>query len=271
MKANTIIKPVNPHGIPALLAFAWLAALRPATAASTVTDEDLLLARNPIIIRNRLRLGDEYNSAEAGGHSNKMIFSGVYGFGFNEKDRNFGVGFELPFLFNSPRGGGSDSGMGDFKLRFGHLVMEDPRSWRLGWFFETEFDTAASRVRAIANQRTQMALGVGVSHPVCERFSLSSSLQYGWSLDDGATTGRKDEWEAHLTGTAKLTKSLSLNLDYKLVLNAVGGTGYFHTLEPSVGWTFGSNGEFGLFGSCEIPLFNGGADYVAKGGLVWFF
>jgi hypothetical protein len=260
---------MKPHRITPAVSLALLATLPPVAthAATTVTDEDLLLARNPIIIKSRLKLWDEYTDAESGGHSHKMVFAGVYGFGFNEKDRDFGVGFELPFLFNSPKGGGSDSGVGDFKLRFGHLVMEQPQSWRAGWFFETEFDTAADQVQAIANQRTQMAIGIGASHPVCERFTLSTSLQYGWSLEDGATNGRKDEWEAHLTGSTKLTDSLSLNLDYKLVLNAVGGTDYFHTLEPSIGWTFGANNEFGLFGSCEIPLFNGGAEYIAKGGL----
>ena len=153
----------------------------------------------------------------------------------------------------------------------GFRMPARPQSWRAGWFFDTEFDTAAEQVQAIANQRTQMAFGIGASHPVCEGFTLSSSLQYGWSLDDGATTGRKDEWEAHLTGSTKITESLSFNLDYKLVLNAVGGTHYFHTLEPSLGYIFGANDEFGLFGSCEIPLFNGGSEYIAKGGLQCFF
>ena len=239
--------------------------------ASKLTDQDLLLARNPIIIKDRLKFADEFADPEAGGHSHKMIFAGVHGFGLNETDRNFAVAWETPFLFNNPKGSESGEGIGDFKLTFGHLVMENPDSWRAGWFFNTEFDTAADKVQAIANQRTQMALGVGASHPVCERFTLSSSLQYGWSLDDGATTGRKDEWEAHLTGSTKLAENLSLNLDYKLVLNAVGGTEYFHTLEPSVGWTLGADDEVGLFTSCEIPLFNGGANWIAKAGVVWFF
>lgn len=237
----------------------------------SVTDQDLLLARNPIIIRDRLRLSDEFTDAEAGGHSNKTILTGVYGFGFNETDRNFAVAFEMPLLYNNPKGGDSDVGMGDLKLRFGHLAMEDPQSWRAGWFFDTEFDTASDRVQAIANQRTQMALGMGASHPLFERFTLSSSLQYGWSLDEGTTTGRKDEWEGHLTASTKLGDHVSLNLDYKLVLNAVGGTAYFHTLEPSVGWTFGTNDEFGFFSSCELPLFSGGANWIAKGGIIWFF
>lgn len=259
--------------LPAILKLALVAVLPPmaASAATTLTDEDLLLARNPIIIKSRLRISDEFTDVEAGGHSNKTIVAGIYGFGFNERDRNFAVGFEMPFLYNNPVGGGSDFGIGDFKLRFGQIVREDPKSWRAGWFFDTEFDTAADRVQAIANQRTQMAFGVGASYPVLENVTLSSSLQYGWSLDDGATTGRKDEWEAHLTASYKAMEDLSLNLDYKAVINAVGGTQLYNTLEPSVGWTFGANNEFGLSGSCEIPLYNGGANWIAKGGLVWFF
>ena len=242
-----------------------------AATSVSVSDEDLLLSRNPIIIKDRLRLSDEFTDVEAGGNSNKTILAGVYGFGFNQRDRNFGIGFELPVLYNNPDGGDSDCGVGDFKLRLGHLVMEDPKSWRAGWFFDTEFDTAADAVQAIANQRTQMTFGVGASHPILECFTLSSSVQYGWSLDEGATTGRKDEWEAHLTAIAKPMENLSVSLDYKAVVNAVGGTQLYNTLEPSVGWTFGDNKEFGVFTSCELPLFNGGANWIAKGGVVWFF
>ena len=65
--------------------------------------------------------------------------------------------------------------------------------------------------------------------------------------------------------------NFSVSLDYKAVVNAVGGTQLYNTLEPSVGWTCGDNKEFGVFTSLELPLFNGGADWIAKGGVVWFF
>lgn len=242
-----------------------------AESGGSVTDEDLLLARNPIIIKSRVRIADEFSDLDGGGNRDKLILSGVYGFGFNEGDRAFGIGFELPFLNDNPKGGDSDSGVGDFKLRLGQLFMDDPKGWRTGWFFETEFDTAANRVLAIANQRTQMALGGGGSYAIWNNFVLSSTVQYGWSLEDGATTGEKSEWEAHLTATAKVSACVAVNLDYKAVINTVDDSELFNTLEPSVSWTVGEKKDIGLFGSLEIPLDDTGTNWVAKAGLAWFF
>jgi hypothetical protein len=242
-----------------------------AESGASITDEDLLLARNPIIIKSRLRLANEFTDVSGGGNRDKLIFGGVYGFGFNGHDRQFGIGFELPFLYNNPKGGDSDGGVGDLKLRCGQLFTDDPKGWRTGWFFETEFDTAADDVRAIANQRTQMAFGGGASYALWNNFVLTSTLQYGWSLNDGETTGEKSEWEAHLTATAKVSECVAINLDYKAVINTVDGTTLFNTLEPSVSWTVGAKKNIGLFASLELPLDDTGSNWIAKVGTAWFF
>lgn len=242
-----------------------------AESAESVSDEDLLLARNPIVIRDRLRLANEFSDMDDGSHRDKIILGGAYGFGFNGRDRNFAIGFELPFLFNEPVAGGDDSGIGDFKLRFGQKLTDDLSGWRAGWFIDTEFDTAADSVRAIANQRNQMALGGGVSYPGWGPLTLSTTLQYGWSLDEGATTGSKSEWEAHVTASYKVAPAVSLNLDYKAVINVVAEDELFNTLEPSIGWTVGESQNLGLFASLELPLDDTGTDWVAKAGLIWFF
>lgn len=240
-------------------------------AATSVTDEDLVLARNPVVIKTRLSTSNEFTDVGGGGHRDKLTLGGTYGFGFNEHDRNFGVAFELPFLWNDPANGGSDWGVGDFKLKTGQLFTWVPDGWRAGWYFETEFDTAANDVYAIANQRTQMAVGGGVSFPVMENVTITTTVQYGWSLDNGTTTGRKAEWEAHLTTSWKVAERASLNLDYKAMVNTVGGTELFNTLEPSVGFTLGEQKEYGLYSSLEIPLDETGVNWVAKVGLIRFF
>ena len=240
-------------------------------AASTLTDEDLVLARNPVVIKTRLNAGNEFTDAAGGSHRNKLIFGGTYGFGFNRHDRNFGVAFELPFLWNDPEPGGGDWGLGDFKLKAGQLFTWVPEGWRAGWYFQSEFDTAADDVYAIANQRTQLAFGGGVSIPVLENLVVTTTAQYGWSLDNGPTTGRKAEWEIHITPGWKVMDRLSLNLDYKAIINTVGGTKLFNTLEPGIGYTMGRDQEYGLFTSLEIPLNDTGVNWVAKLGLVRFF
>jgi hypothetical protein len=254
---------------------AVLAASLPATASaqsgSDVTDDDLLLARSPIIIKSRVRMSDEYTDQADGGSRNKFILGGVYGFGFNGHDRDFGIGFELPVLENNPKGGDGDTGVGDFKIRGGQLFMDGPHGWRSGWFAETEFDTAADDVQAIANQRTQMAVGSGAAYAICSNFVLASSLQFGWSPDSGQTTGHKSEWEAHLTATLKLCEDVTLNLDYKGVVNMMDDSRLFNTLEPSIGWTVGKDKKIGLFASCEIPLDDSSTHCIAKAGVTWFF
>lgn len=261
--------------LPDIFLLAVLAAFLPAAASaqseSDVTDDDLLLARNPIIIKSRVRVSDEYTDLDGGGSRNKFILGGVYGFGFNGHDRDFGIGFELPVLENNPKGGDGDTGVGDFKIRFGQLFLDDPHGWRSGWFAETEFDTAAADVQAIANQRTQMAVGSGAAYAVSSNFVLASSLQFGWSSDPGDTTGNKSEWEAHLTATLKLCEDVTLNLDYKGVVNMMNDSRLFNTLEPSLGWIVGKERKIGLFASCEVPLEDSSTHCIAKAGLTWFF
>lgn len=248
-----------------------LAATLSAQTGEGVSDDDVSLAGNPIIIKSRLRIGDEHTDATDGGTREKLVLSGVYGFGFNGRDQNFGIGFELPTLFNNPEVGDSDAGLGDFKLRFGQLFIDDPKSWRAGWFSEVEFDTADDDVEAIANQRTQAAIGGGGTYSVLPWLTLSSTVQYGWSFDNGETTGRKAEWEGHFTLITKLSPCFSASLDYKGVLNTVNGSQYFNTLEPAIGWTVGTKRNIGLSASLEIPLEETGTDWIAKAGLTWFF
>lgn len=244
--------------------------LRAAETGASVNDEDLLLAENPIIIKSRLRINNEFSEVGGGGHRDKLILGGAYGFGFRGDHRDYGIGFELPFLFNDPAGGGSSEGIGDFKLRVGKKFLDDAK-WRAGMFFDTEFDTSADAVRAIANQRTQMAAGGGVSYAIWDSFVLTSTLQYGWSLDDGETTGRKSEWEAHLTATVKPVDFVAINLDYKAVINTVDATTLYSTLEPSIGWTIGAKRNIGLFASWELPIDETNTNWTAKAGVTWFF
>jgi hypothetical protein len=116
-----------------------------------------------------------------------------------------------------------------------------------------------------------MAFGGGAAYPLWNNFVLGSTLQYGWSLDDGETTGSKSEWEAHVTATYKATDRLALSLDYKGVLNVIADSKLFHTLEPSVGWSLGEKKDIGLYASVELPLNDAGNNWIAKGGVNWFF
>ncbi len=253
------------------LGLAALLVLASAAQATTLNDEDLLLSRSPVIIRSRVTLGGEHAELVAGGQREKLKLAAAYGFGFNGHDRNFGLGLELPYLWSDPTVGDAGAGFGDFKVRVGQMFTGLPEGWRAGWFFETEFDTAATDVLAIANQRNQMSGGGGAVIPVTDRLAITTSLSYGWSLENGPTSGRKAEWEGHVIGTWKLQERTSLTLDYKAVLQTVNGLELRHTLEPGLGLTLGADRAYGVFSSLEIPLHDGGSRWVAKVGLTWFF
>ncbi len=238
---------------------------------SDLNSEDLLLAKNPLVIKSRIQLGNEYSDVGGGGSRDKLIFGGVYGFGFDGENKDYGIGFEMPFLFNDPELGGSDNGIGDLKLRAGHLWADNPNGWRSGWFSDIEFDTADDAVYAIANQRTQASFGIGAAHPLFENLVLTGTLQYGWSFEDGTTTGRKSEWEAHLTASYKLVEHVSVSLDYKAVINTVDDAKLYNTLEPRLGWTIGQSRDIGLYASWELPLDETNTNWTAKAGVIWFF
>ena len=262
------IVPVFAAAICALAGYAAAADPRP----SDLTSSDLLLVeKSPLVIKSRVQLGNEFTEAGGGGYRDKFFLGGVYGFGFDGENKNFAVGFEMPYLFNDPEEGGSSNGFGDLKLRAGQLWVEDPGGWRAGWFSDVEFDTADHAVFAIANQRNQAAFGLGAAHPLTEKLVLTGTMQYGWSFDDGLTTGRKSEWEAHLTASYKLLEDVSVSLDYKAVVNTVNGTELFNTLEPRIGWTVGRNRDIGLYASWELPLDETNTNWTAKAGLIWFF
>ncbi len=259
----------------ATAAIPFLTALLPISALaeveSNVTDDDLLLARNPIIIRSRVSAANEYKDLEGGGSTDKIYVAGVYGFGFDGNHRDYGVGLELPLLINNSKGADSASGLGDIKIRLGHLFVDQPLGWRAGCYFDNEFDTAANNVQSIANQRNQMALGGGGAYSIHPNFVLGSTVQYGWSTDSGATNGNKSEWEGHLTATVKLPHDISITLDYKFTDNIMAGSELSNTLEPIIGWTFGEKNNFGLFASCEIPFDDAATNCIAKAGLTWFY
>ena len=238
---------------------------------SDVTSEDLLLAENPLVIKSRIQFGNEFSEAGGGGYRDKLVLGGVYGFGFDGQNKDYGIGFELPWLFNDPEAGGSANGIGDLKLRAGHLWTDDPAGWRSGWFSEVEFDTSAEDVYAIANQRTQAAFGLGAAHPIIGKLVLTGTVQYGWSFEDGTTTGRKSEWETHLTASYKLIEHVSVSLDYKAVINIVDDAKLSNTLEPRLGWTIGQNRDIGLYASWELPIDETNTNWTAKAGLIWFF
>ena len=138
-------------------------------------------------------------------------------------------------------------------------------------YFETEFDTSDTDVEAIANQRTQMALGGGFIRNLGNGWSCGAVLQYGWSIDSGTSSGCKSEWECRAGIRKKLLDTLSLTVIYKNVFNTASDDSYSSTVEPSLAWVFGPDRKCSLWVACEVPVQNKSEDFTAKGGFSWLF
>lgn len=225
---------------------------------------------DPLLSINRVGLG--YEHAEHGGHREKFIPSGSFMLGRKTGRNDWSLGMEMPYLINDPDIGDSGEGVGDFKLRLNHNWLED-RTWLVTSYFETEFDTASDDVRAIANQRTQFALGTGFIRNLGDGWAVGSAVQFGWSPDAGDTNGHKGEWEIRVGARKTFCESWSITAIYKATINVVGEDTYNSSIEPVLAWNFGFLGleKLNSYISCEVPLENNREDYTAKTGLAWVF
>ena len=111
-----------------------------------------------VVILNRLNFGFEYSGGDA--PRAKFIPGGTWDLGEKTGRHDWAVGIEWPLLANLPEAGPDEFGMGDLKLRLSHTWINNERLL-LGSYFDAEFDTAASSVYAIANQRNQLTIGSG--------------------------------------------------------------------------------------------------------------
>ena len=225
---------------------------------------------DPLLSINRAGLG--YEHKEGGGHSEKFIPNGRLLLGGKTGRNDWSIGIEMPYLINDPDNAGSVEGIGDFKIRLGHNWLED-ETWLVGSYFETEFDTAADDVQAIANQRTQFAFGTGFLRNFGNGWAAGSAVQFGWSPDAGETNGHKGEWEIRVGARKTFSESWSITLGYKAIINVVGEDTYNSSIEPALAWDFGFMDleKLSSYISCEVPLENNREDYTLKCGLAWIF
>lgn len=225
-------------------------------------------AGDPLVTVNRMGLGFEYTEAAAA--RQKLTLSTTLVLGEKDGRNDWALGLEVPFLRNEPIGGGDDEGIGDLKLQLAHTWLEN-QTWVFSSYLDSEFDTAASNVQAIANQRNQLTLGSGFIRNFGDGWAVGAALQYGWSLDAGDTNGSKSEWEFRTGLRKKLVDTLSATIIYKGTILAAEAGQYLSTIEPSLNWTFDSTRHANLFFACEIPLENGREDFVSKIGLTFIF
>ena len=225
-------------------------------------------AGDPIVTLSRVSLGYEFTRETSS--REKFIPAVNWAFGPKTGRHDWSLGIEMPVWVNNPKWGSSESGLGDFKVRVVHNWVDND-SWLVASYFETEFDTADDDVQAIANQRTQMALGGGFIRNFGSGWACGAALQYGWSTDAGTTNGHKSEWEYRVGLRKKLLEPLTRAVVYKGTIIMIGDTNHNATIEPSLSWRLDQDGKWILWLACEIPLEGKSEDFTAKGSLSWLF
>lgn len=225
-------------------------------------------AGDPLATLTNIGLG--YEATHDASSKQKFIPNASWAIGEKSGHHDWTLSIEMPVWVTDPQDGPNEEGFGDLKLRATHLWVED-KTWLVGTYLETEFDTAAEDVQSVANQRNQMTLGSGCIRNLSDGWAVGAYLQYGWSLDAGTTNGWRSEWEYRAGVRKKLLEHLSLTLAYKGTLAVSGETHYSSTLEPALAMDLGKDRNHSLWLACELPLQGRSEDYTAKAGLKWLF
>lgn len=226
------------------------------------------LRNDPIVALSRLNFGFEHTESDS--PREKIVLGGTWALGAKTGGHDWAVGLELPVLLNYPKDAPDKTGVGDFKIRFAHTWLEND-TWLVGSFFETEFDTAASNVETIANQRNQMCFGTGFIRNLGNGWATGGAAQYGWSLDSNPSGGSKSEWEARVGLRKKLADNLSLTVVYKGTVNVANDNRYSSSIEPSLAWNVRTGSPFNVYLAWETPLQDNGNDFTGKLGFAWVF
>lgn len=109
------------------------------------TLDNLNTLRDPTVLSSSVGLGYNYAHQDQDAFRSKLTLSGAYAFGA-ENRRDWVVSAELPFIHYEPGNPGASpaSGVGDFKVGFGHVFKGTGRfRWGLG--AAGAFDTASKR------------------------------------------------------------------------------------------------------------------------------
>lgn len=243
------------------------------TAAAAPAEEGLwyeaeAAAGDPLALVNRVGLGFDHTEGDA--QKEKLTLGVTWTLGQKTGRHDWALAAEIPLLLNQPDGSDSDGGVGDFKLRLAHTWIEN-ETWLAGSYVDAEFDTAASNVEAIANQRNQLTVGTGFIRNLNHGWAFGAAVQYGWSVSEGVTNGDKSEIEFRAGLRKKLSEAWSVTVLHKSIVNLANANHYTSAVEPSVNWDVGCGGKFSVFAACEVPLEHGREDFTAKAGLAWVY
>lgn len=236
----------------------------PADGDSTLDGFNTL--RDPTVLSSHMGLGYDYADQDQGAFRNKMTLSGAYAFGpAGRQDWVFSA--ELPFIHDEPGNSSGDraTGVGDFKLGFGH-VLDGTGRFRWGLGLAGTFDTAS---------KAQFGDGALTISPIwgggfrfTPDFELVGNVQYNASVYEAA--GRLHVHSLDLSPALLKTWShhwYSL-LGWESGIDFENNNTHTGKVKVEIGKAFGPRQQWVFSTGVDVPLVRPGQDnFTLKVGL----
>ena len=140
--------------------------------------------RDPTVLSSNVGLGYNYGDQHQNASRNKLTLSGAYAFGADNR-KDWVVSAELPFIHDEPGNSGASraSGVGDFKVGFGH-VFDGTGRFRWGLGAASTFDTASKQ--QFGDGAVTLSPIWGGGFRFTPTFELVGNVQYNASIHEAA-------------------------------------------------------------------------------------
>ena len=219
---------------------------------------------DPTLVSRRIASEFSYED-DAGGRSTYKIdttFRGAYPIA---KDIAFGYQLEQPFKWVDT-GTDNVSGLGDFECRTG-LVGRFSPTLRWGTALNFEFDTASDS--ALGSNALLLRPITGIRWDATDHLNLGVNVEYTFTpADEGSDD--TSALELKFPVAFKISDQWSGSLTYKPRWNLLDDSSR-QRMELGGSYIWGSQHQFALSGSIEVPLTSQDLQFKSLLNLTWYF
>lgn len=226
--------------------------------------------RDPTVLSSRAGLAYEYADQQQGAFGNKLTPSGSYAFGV-EGQRDWVISAQLPFYHYEPgdSGGERATGVGDFKIGFGH-ILDGTGRFRWGLGFAATFDTASEP--QIGDGAFQLAPIWGGGYRFSPDFELVANVQYNASITEASGRRPINSLELKPALLKILPHHWYSLLGWDSTWDFENGDLHRGTIKTEVGKGFGTQQQWVFYTGIDIPVINAGQDnFMLRAGLNYVF
>jgi hypothetical protein len=240
----------------------------PSGAEETLDNFNTL--RDPTVLSSNVGLGYNYGDQHQNASRNKLTLSGAYAFGADNR-KDWVVSAELPFIHDEPGNSAARraTGVGDFKLGFGH-VLDGTGRFRWGLGASGTFGTASKQ--QFGDGAVTLSPIWGGGFRFTPTFELVGNVQYNASIHEAA--GRQPVhsleispallkiWPHHWYSQA----------GWDSVFDFENGATHSGKVTAEIGKAFGARQQWVLSTGVDVPVVRAGQDnFTVNAGVNYVF